>query len=77
MKIDILTLFPEIFPGPLGSSIIGRAVKNGIVEINAIDLRNYAHDRHASVDDKPYGGGPGMLMRADVLFEALSDLPVQ
>ena len=74
MKIDILTLFPEIFPGPLGSSIIGRAVKNGIVEINAIDLRNYAHDKHASVDDKPYGGGPGMLMRADVLFEALSDL---
>ena len=74
MKIDILTLFPEIFPGPLGSSIIGRAQKNGIVEINAIDLRNYAHDRHASVDDKPYGGGPGMLMRADVLFEALSDL---
>ncbi len=74
MKIDILTLFPEIFPGPLGASIIGRAQKNGIVEINAIDLRNYAHDRHASVDDKPYGGGPGMLMRADVLFEALSDL---
>ena len=74
MRIDILTLFPEIFPGPLGSSIIGRAVKNGIVEINAIDLRNYAHDKHASVDDKPYGGGPGMLMRADVLFEALSDL---
>ena len=74
MKIDILTLFPEIFPGPLGSSIIGRAVKNGIVEINAIDLRKYAHDKHASVDDKPYGGGPGMLMRADVLFEALSDL---
>ena len=74
MKIDILTLFPEIFPGPLGSSVIGRAVKNGIVEINAIDLRNYAHDKHASVDDKPYGGGPGMLMRADVLFEALSDL---
>lgn len=74
MRIDILTLFPEIFPGPLGSSIIGRAVKNGIVEINAIDLRQYAHDKHASVDDKPYGGGPGMLMKPDVLFEALSDL---
>ncbi|MBR2508182.1 MAG: tRNA (guanosine(37)-N1)-methyltransferase TrmD [Lentisphaeria bacterium] len=74
MRIDVLTLFPEIFPGPLGSSIIGRAVKNGIVEINAIDLRQYAHDRHASVDDKPYGGGPGMLMKPDVLFEALTDL---
>ena len=74
MRIDILTLFPEIFPGPLGSSIIGRAQKNGIVEINAIDLRRYAHDKHASVDDKPYGGGPGMLMKADVLFEALTDL---
>ena len=74
MKIDVLTLFPEIFPGPLGSSIIGRAIEAGKIEINAIDLRNYAHDRHKTVDDKPYGGGPGMLMKADVLFEALTDL---
>lgn len=74
MKIDVLTLFPEIFPGPLGASIIGRAIEAGKIEINAIDLRNYAHDRHKTVDDKPYGGGPGMLMKADVLFEALTDL---
>ena len=74
MKIDVLTLFPEIFPGPLGSSIIGRAIEANKIEINAIDLRNYAHDRHKTVDDKPYGGGPGMLMKADVLFEALTDL---
>ena len=73
MRIDILTLFPEIFPGPLGSSIIGRAVKNGIVEINAIDLRQYAHDKHASVDDKPYGGGPGMLMKPDAPYVPLSE----
>lgn len=74
MKIDILTLFPEIFPGPLGSSIIGRALENRKIEINAINLRDYAHDRHLTVDDKPYGGGPGMLMKADVLFEALTEL---
>ncbi|MBQ9789354.1 MAG: tRNA (guanosine(37)-N1)-methyltransferase TrmD [Lentisphaeria bacterium] len=74
MKIDVLTLFPEIFPGPLGSSIIGRAIEAKKIEVNPIDLRNYAHDRHKTVDDKPYGGGPGMLMKADVLFEALTDL---
>lgn len=74
MKIDVLTLFPEIYPGPLGSSIIGRAIEAEKIEINAIDLRDYAHDRHKTVDDKPYGGGPGMLMKADVLFEALTDL---
>ena len=74
VKIDVLTLFPEIYPGPLGSSIIGRAIDAEKIEINAIDLRDYAHDRHKTVDDKPYGGGPGMLMKADVLFEALTDL---
>ena len=74
MKIDILTLFPEIYPGALGSSIVGRAVRKGLVSIRAVDLRDYAHDRRGTVDDKPYGGGPGMLMNAEILSEAIDDL---
>ena len=74
MRIDIITLFPEIFFGPLGSSIVGRAVKNGIVEINAVNLRDFTHDRHQTVDDKPFGGGPGMLMKPEPLFEAVETL---
>ena len=63
MKIDILTLFPEVFPGPLGSSIVGRAVKKGLVEINALDTRSKARDARGTVDDKPYGGGLEFLIR--------------
>ncbi len=73
LVIDILTLFPEIYPGPLGNSIVGRAVESGLVEINAVDLRHYTTDRRGTVDDKPYGGGPGMLMLADVLAKAIED----
>ena len=67
-------MFPEIFFGPLGSSIVGRAMKNGLVEINAVNLRDYTHDRHRTVDDKPFGGGPGMLMKPEPLFEAVEAL---
>ena len=74
MKIDILTLFPEIYPGPLGVSIVGRAVKRGLAEIRAVNLRDFAHDRRGTVDDRPYGGGPGMLMNAEVLAEAITAL---
>ena len=74
LKIDILTLFPEMYPGPLGESIIGRAVRNGLVEINAVDLRRYASDQRGTVDEKPYGGGPGMLMKVEVLTAAIEDL---
>ena len=69
LRIDIVTLFPEIFEGPLGSSIVGRARKENIVEINTVDLRDFTHDRHRTVDDKPYGGGPGMLMKIEPLYE--------
>ena len=72
MKIDILTLFPEIYPGPLGVSIVGRAVKRGLAEIRAVNLRDFAHDRRGTVDDRPYGGGPGMLMNVEVLAEAIT-----
>ncbi len=74
LKIDILTLFPEMYPGPLGESIIGRAVRNGLAEVTAIDLRRYASDRRGTVDEKPYGGGPGMLMKVEVLSAAIEDL---
>ena len=74
MRIDIVTLFPEIFEGPLGSSIVGRARKENIVEINTVDLRDFTHDRHRTVDDKPYGGGPGMLMKIEPLYEAVQSL---
>ncbi len=74
MKIEVLTLFPEIYPGPLGSSVIGRAIENGILDLQAVDLRKYTHDRRGTVDDSPYGGGPGMLMKIEPLAEALDDL---
>ncbi|MCP3967626.1 MAG: tRNA (guanosine(37)-N1)-methyltransferase TrmD [Lentisphaerae bacterium] len=74
MRIDIITLFPDIFFGPFDESIIGRARKNGLVEINTVNLRDYAHDERGTVDDKPYGGGPGMLMKVEPLFEAVEDI---
>ena len=74
MRIDVLTLFPEMFPGPLGESIIGRAFAKGLAEINAIDLRKYTHDARGTVDERPYGGGPGMLMKVEPLVEAVEDI---
>ena len=74
MRIDIITLFPDIFFGPFKESIIGRAIKQGLVEINTVNLRKYTHDERGTVDDKPYGGGPGMLMKVEPLFEAVEDL---
>ena len=74
MRIDILTLFPELFPGPLGGSIVGRAVKQELVEINAVNVRDFAKDARQTVDERPYGGGPGMLMVPDVLTEAIESV---
>ena len=74
LQIDILTLFPEIFSGPLGSSIVGRARKENLVQIHTVNLRDYTHDSRKTVDDKPYGGGPGMLMKVEPLFEAVHAL---
>ncbi|MBI4067436.1 tRNA (guanosine(37)-N1)-methyltransferase TrmD [Candidatus Gottesmanbacteria bacterium] len=72
MKITILTLFPEIFTSPLTSSIVGRAQKKGLVSFNIINLRDFARDKHKSVDDHPYGGGAGMILRVDIIDRALS-----
>lgn len=68
---SVLTIYPEMFPGPLGLAIAGRALAEGRWSIEAVNIRDYAADRHASVDDTPAGGGPGMVMRADVLARAL------
>ena len=67
----IITLFPELFPGPLAASVLGRALENDIWSLNTHQLRDFADDRHRSVDDAPAGGGPGMVMRADVLGRAI------
>lgn len=71
MRIDVLTLFPEIYPGPLGTSIVGRAVRNRLLEIRPVDVRKFASDKRGTVDDSPYGGGPGMLMKPEPLMAAL------
>jgi tRNA (guanine37-N1)-methyltransferase len=67
----ILTLFPDMFPGPLGLSLAGKALQDDVWRLEAIDIRDFADDRHRTVDDAPFGGGPGMVMRADVLDRAL------
>ena len=69
----VLTLFPEMFPGPLGHSLAGRALERGDWALETTNIRDYAEDRHATVDDSPFGGGAGMVMRADVLDKALAD----
>src|SRR2546430_15943519 len=74
MKIDVLTLFPEMFAGPLDVSIVQRARKAGLLELAIHNLRDYAHDRHKTVDDKPFGGGPGMVLKPEPLFEAVENL---
>ena len=74
MKIDVLTLFPKMFDSPFEESIIKRAIKNKIIELNIHNLRDWAIDSYGSVDDKPFGGGVGMLIRADVVYEALNEI---
>lgn len=74
MRIDIVTIFPNVFFGPFSESIIKRAVDRRLVEINTVDLRNFTHDRHKSVDDRPYGGGPGMVMKPEPFFEAVESI---
>ncbi|MFW6303605.1 MAG: tRNA (guanosine(37)-N1)-methyltransferase TrmD, partial [Candidatus Sumerlaeota bacterium] len=77
MQIDILTLFPEMFAGFLEHSIIGRAREVGTIEINLVQWRDYAVDKHRVVDDSPYGGGAGMVLMCDPLFRALEDLKTE
>ena len=74
MRIDVLTLFPNMFSGPLDESIIKRARTKGLLELRIHNLRDYTHDRHRTVDDKPFGGGPGMLLKPEPVFEAIENL---
>ena len=71
MKIDVITVFPEMFRGFFGESILKRAAAMGVASIRTVDLRDFATDRRRTVDDKPYSGGPGMLMKPDVWFQAI------
>lgn len=73
MKFDILTLFPEMFE-PLKQSIIGKAIEKQLVEINLINIRDFSKDKHKKVDDTPYGGGAGMVMRPDVVYDAYESI---
>jgi tRNA (guanine37-N1)-methyltransferase len=73
----VLTLYPEMFPGPLGVSLAGRALREGIWRLNAVQIRDFATDKHRSVDDTPAGGGAGMVMRADVLAAAVDSVDAE
>jgi tRNA (guanine37-N1)-methyltransferase len=74
MRIDILTLFPQLFEAPFGFGIFKRAIDNGLVNINIMNIRDYTHDKHHTADDSPYGGGAGMVMKPEPIFEAVEDI---
>lgn len=75
MQIHILTLFPSMFDGVLGESIVGKAREKGIVQISTVNFRDYSPNKHHTVDDAPYGGGGGMVLMAEPIFRAVEDLP--
>jgi len=74
LKIDVLTLFPELFAGPLDVSIVRRARTTGLLDLQIRNLRDFTHDRHQTVDDRPFGGGPGMVLKPEPIFEAVEKL---
>jgi tRNA (guanine37-N1)-methyltransferase len=74
-RATVLTIFPEMFPGPLGASLAGKALAAGVWALDTVDIRTHATDRHRTVDDTPAGGGPGMVMKADVLARAVDSVP--
>ncbi|MGZ8596657.1 MAG: tRNA (guanosine(37)-N1)-methyltransferase TrmD [Actinomycetota bacterium] len=74
MRIDVITIFPELVRAPLGESLLGRAIEAGVLDVRVHDLRDWTDDRHRTVDDAPFGGGPGMVMRPDVWFRAVESL---
>ncbi len=76
LRINVVTLFPDSFTAALGSSIVGRAAAAGLVRFRIVQLRDYTHDRHHTVDDAPYGGGAGMVLKVEPFVEAVEDLKV-
>lgn len=71
MNVYILTLFPQMFSGVLGASILGRAIERGVIRVKLVDIRDFTHDAHKTADDYPYGGGPGMVMKPEPIYEAV------
>lgn len=74
MRIDVVTIFPSMFTGPMDESIIRRARDVGLLELRIINLRDFTHDKHRTVDDRPFGGGPGMVMKPEPIFEAVENI---
>src|SRR6202041_2325124 len=74
MRFDLITIFPEFFTGPLDYGIVRRAREARLIETHIHDLRNFTHDRHRTVDDRPFGGGEGMVMKCEPLFDAVESL---
>lgn len=74
LRFDVVTLFPEAFPGPLGLGVVGRALDAGLVQLETYNLRDFAEDRHRQVDDIPYGGGPGMVLKPEPVFAAVRSI---
>src|SRR5262249_27425327 len=72
----VFTIFPEMFPGPLGHSLAGKALHEGLWRLETVDIRDFARDKHRSVDDAPFGGGPGMVMRPDIVDAAIAATPL-
>lgn len=77
MRFDVLTLFPQMFPGYLGQSLLHKAIEKGLVEVHVHDIRQWAHNKHHKVDDRPFGGGPGMVMRVEPIVECVEDIQQQ
>jgi tRNA (guanine37-N1)-methyltransferase len=77
MRFDVLTLFPEIFSGYLGSSLLKRAIESGLIDVRLHNIRDWARDKHHKVDDRPFGGGPGMVLKVDVVVPCVEDVRAQ
>ncbi|HWP37344.1 MAG TPA: tRNA (guanosine(37)-N1)-methyltransferase TrmD [Gemmatimonadales bacterium] len=77
LRVNVVTLFPEVFHAAFSSSVLGRAAQAGLVTYRVVQLRDYTHDRHRTVDDYPYGGGAGMVLKPEPFFEALDDLAAE
>src|SRR3981189_706114 len=76
MRFDILTIFPEFFTGPFDHGILKRARTAGLVDVHTHDLRNFTHDRHRTVDDRPFGGGEGMVPKPEPIYDAIASLNI-
>lgn len=74
MQFDVVTLFPDMFPAYLGQSLLNKAIQDGKVAVNLFNLRNWSKDKHQSVDDRPFGGGPGMVLKVDTVVECVEDV---